>query len=73
MVIIKDFILNCGKITRFFNNSHQSVAILAQGLKTIKIGIEGLQLWCQTRWGSLYTTTDSILCARPVFDWVRIL
>ena len=38
----------------------------------MKIGIEGLQIWCQTKWGSLYITTDSILCARPVFDWVRI-
>ena len=69
---IKDFILDCGKITRFFNNSHQSSAILAQGLKTMKIGIEGLQTWCQTRWGSLYITTDSILRARPIFDWVSI-
>jgi hypothetical protein len=68
---IKDFVLNCEKITRFFNNSHQGSAIQAQGLKTMKIGIEGLQTWCQTRWGSLYLTTDSILRARPVFDWVR--
>lgn len=70
---IRDFILDCGRITRFFNNSHQSSAILAQGLKDMKINIEGLQTWCQTRWGSLYPTTDSILRARPVFDWVRIL
>jgi hypothetical protein len=36
----------------------------------MKIGIESLQTWCQTRWGSLYLTADSILRARPVFDWV---
>src|SRR5207247_5863888 len=34
---IKDFILDCGKITRFFNNSHQGSAILAKGLKIMKI------------------------------------
>ena len=68
---IKDFISNCGMITGFFNNSHQGSAILAQGLKDMKINIERLQTWCKTRWGSLYMTADSILRARPVFDWVR--
>ncbi|CAJ0754641.1 21882_t:CDS:10 [Entrophospora sp. SA101] len=29
-----------------------------------------LQTWVKTRWGSLYMTTDSILCAVPVFDWI---
>ena len=70
---IKDFISKCGKITRFFNNSHKASAILSRGLSNMKINIEGLQTWCKTRWGSLYPTTDSILRARPVFDWVRVL
>ncbi|CAG8685830.1 20272_t:CDS:2 [Rhizophagus irregularis] len=42
---IKDLILDRGKITRFFNNSHQASAILFQGLKNMKIKIEGLQTW----------------------------
>lgn len=67
---IKDFISNCGKITGFFNNSHQGTSILRQGLKDMKINMEGLQTWCKTRWGSLFMTADSILRARPVFDWV---
>jgi hypothetical protein len=67
---IKNLISNCGKITKFFHNSHQGSAILSQGLKNMKIEIEGLQTWCKTRWGSLYITTDSILRARPVFGWV---
>ncbi|PKY15415.1 hypothetical protein RhiirB3_513317 [Rhizophagus irregularis] len=46
---IKDLILDRGKITRFFNNSHQASAILFQGLKNMKIKIEGLQTWCKTR------------------------
>ncbi|CAG8485394.1 15373_t:CDS:2 [Rhizophagus irregularis] len=47
---IKEFISNCGMITRFFNNSHQASSILAQGLKNMKINIERLQTWCKTRW-----------------------
>ncbi|RHZ43998.1 hypothetical protein Glove_781g13 [Diversispora epigaea] len=62
---IKDFISNCGKITGFFNNSHQ-------GLKNMKINMEGLQTWCKTRRGSLFMTPDSILRARPVFDWILL-
>ncbi|CAG8723620.1 14146_t:CDS:2, partial [Funneliformis mosseae] len=69
---IKEFISNCGIITGFFNNSHQGSAILAQGLKDMKINIERLQTWCKTRWGSLYMTADSILRARPVFDWILL-
>ncbi|CAH1771165.1 9521_t:CDS:1, partial [Entrophospora sp. SA101] len=42
---------------------------LRQGLQQMKIRSEGLQAWVKTRWGSLYMTTDSILCALPVFDW----
>ncbi|CAB5360709.1 unnamed protein product [Rhizophagus irregularis] len=57
---------------RVFNNSHQGSAILAQGLKDMKINIERLQTWCKTRWGSLYMTADSILRARPVFDWILL-
>ncbi|EXX77286.1 hypothetical protein RirG_025190 [Rhizophagus irregularis DAOM 197198w] len=69
---IKEFISNCGMITGFFNNSHQGSAILAQGLKDMKINIERLQIWCKTRWGSLYMTADSILRVRPVFDWILL-
>lgn len=67
---IKSFITNCGKVTKYFNKSHQSLALLRQGLTNMKIKSEGLESWCQTRWGSLYMTTNSILLARPVFDWV---
>ncbi|RHZ45044.1 hypothetical protein Glove_692g3 [Diversispora epigaea] len=65
---IKNFISNCKKITRFFYNSHQSIAILQQGFKDMKINMEGLQTWCKTRWGSLFITTDSILRTRLSLD-----
>ena len=58
---VKNLISDCGKMTRFFNNSHQASAILSQDLNNMKINIEGLQTWCKTRWSSLYMTTDSIL------------
>ena len=67
---VKDLISD-RKITRFFYNSHQSFAILSQGLNNMKINIEGLQTWCKTRWSSLYVTTDSNLHTHPVFGWVR--
>ena len=67
---IKEFITKCGKITKFFHNSHQACFKLRQGLQQMKIRSEGLQTWVKTRWGSLYMTTDSILRAVPVFDWV---
>ncbi|POG72416.1 ribonuclease H-like domain-containing protein [Rhizophagus irregularis DAOM 181602=DAOM 197198] len=45
---------------------------LTLSLKDMKINIERLQIWCKTRWVSLYMTADSILCARPVFDWILL-
>jgi hypothetical protein len=69
---IKDFIKKCNMIIRFFHNSHQGNAYLKQGLTNMKIKSEGLQTWIKTRWGSLFMTTDSLLRARPVFDWVKI-
>ncbi|CAG8558150.1 16343_t:CDS:2 [Cetraspora pellucida] len=38
----------------------------------MKIRLEGLHIWCQTCWASLYFITDSILRARPVFNWILI-
>ncbi|CAG8778204.1 335_t:CDS:2, partial [Acaulospora morrowiae] len=38
----------------------------------MKIRLEGLHLWCKTCWASLFFTTDSILHARPVFDWILL-
>ena len=68
--VIKQHINDCGKITKFFNHSHQAGSILRQGLTQMQIKSEGLQTWIKTRWGSLYITTDFILRTRPVFDWV---
>jgi len=36
----------------------------------MKIKGGGLQTWVKTRWGSLFMTTDALLRARLVFDWV---
>ncbi|CAG8614278.1 12703_t:CDS:2, partial [Gigaspora margarita] len=66
---IKMFIDQCGKIIKHFTKSPQKLALLCQGLSNMKIHSEGLESWYQTRWRSLYDTTNSILLARPVFDW----
>ncbi|RHZ88171.1 hypothetical protein Glove_26g327 [Diversispora epigaea] len=71
---IKEFITKCNKLCRFFHDSNKSNAYLKQGLAEMKIKSEGLKTWIKTRWGSLYSTTNSILKAQPVFDWIiRIL
>ena len=71
--ITKEFITKCNKICRFFQDSNRSNAYLKQGLSEMKIKSEGLKTWIKTRWGSLYLTTNSILKAQPVFDWVIYL
>ena len=67
---IKKFILECGKINRYFDTSHANSSLLKQGFINMKIKGGGLQTWVKTRWGSLFMTTDALLRARPVFDWV---
>ncbi|RHZ85688.1 hypothetical protein Glove_62g26 [Diversispora epigaea] len=67
---IKEFITKCNKLCRFFHDSNKSNAYLKQGLAEMKIKSEGLKTWIKTRWGSLYSTTNSILKTQPVFDWI---
>jgi len=69
---LKKLIANCGKINHFFNSSHSSHSLLIKGFTDMKIKGGGLKTWVKTRWGSLYFTTDSMLRAWPVFDWVNI-
>ena len=67
---IKKFILECGKINWYFDTSHANSSLLKQGFINMKIKGSGLQTWVKTRWGSLFITTDALLRAQPVFDWV---
>jgi hypothetical protein len=67
---IKKFNSECGKIIRYFDMSHANNALLRQEFTNMKIKGGGLQTWVKTRWGSLFMTSDSLLKARPVFDWV---
>ncbi|GET00860.1 ribonuclease H-like domain-containing protein [Rhizophagus clarus] len=67
---IKKFINECGKINRYFSTSHASNALLKQGFTNMKIQGGGLQTWVKIRWGSLFMTTDALLRAQPVFDWI---
>ncbi|CAG8744948.1 16843_t:CDS:2, partial [Gigaspora margarita] len=66
---IKILINNCRKINNFFKSSHLAYSLLTRGFADIKIKDGGLKPWVKTHWGSLYLTTDSMLCTRPIFDW----
>jgi hypothetical protein len=67
------FISELNKVIEFFNRSHAANKVLEEGLKNMKISGGGLRTYIKTRWGSLFGSVDSILCARPVFDWVFII
>jgi hypothetical protein len=67
---IKKFINECGKINWYFSASHFSNSLLRQDFTNMKIKGGGLQTWIKTHWRSLFMTTDALLKAQPVFDWV---
>ena len=64
------FVGELNKVIEFFNRSHVANKELEDGLRNMKISGGGLQTYVKTRWGSLFNSVDSILRARPVFDWV---
>ena len=70
---IKELIKKCGSIINFFHHSSAANKLLKQGLTIMNIESGGLKTYCKTQWGSLFMTTDSLVCIQPVFDWVRIL
>ena len=70
---IKKLINDCGKINHFFKTSHASHSLLTKGFVNMKIKGGGLKTWVKTCWESLYLTTDLMLRARSVFDWVSKL
>jgi hypothetical protein len=67
---VASFISELNKVIEFFNRSHAANKELEEGLRNMKISGGGLQTYVKTRWGSLFNSVDSILRARPVFDWV---
>ena len=64
------FISELNKVIKFFNRSHAANKELEEGLRNMKISGGGLHTYVKTRWGSLFGSVDSILRARPVFDWI---
>jgi hypothetical protein len=67
---VKIVIANCNSILEFFNRSHIANGHYKEQMAIMKIKGGEIQTYTKTRWGSLYTTTDSIICSKPVFDWV---
>ncbi|GBB92451.1 hypothetical protein RclHR1_20050001 [Rhizophagus clarus] len=68
--IVASFISELNKVIEFFNRSHAANKELEEGLRNMKISGGRLQTYVMTRWGSLFNSVDSILRARPVFDWI---
>ncbi|RHZ82232.1 hypothetical protein Glove_110g41 [Diversispora epigaea] len=67
---VKKIISNCGSIIGFFNNSHAAHEYYKEQLNIMKIKGGEIQSYCKTRWGTLYTTADSIIRSKPVFNWI---
>ncbi|RHZ52177.1 hypothetical protein Glove_464g17 [Diversispora epigaea] len=67
---VKKIISNCGSIIGFFNNSHAAHGYYKKQLNIIKIKGGEIQSYYKTRWGTLYTTADSIIRSKPVFNWI---
>ena len=67
---VSTFISELNKVVRFFKNSHVAHNELRDGLRNMKISGGGLRTYVKTRWGSLFDAVDSVIRARPVFDWV---
>ncbi|GES83049.1 ribonuclease H-like domain-containing protein [Rhizophagus clarus] len=68
--IVASFISELNKVIEFFNRSHAANKELEEGLRNMKISGGGLQTYVKSRWGFLFNSIDSILRARPVFDWI---
>jgi len=64
------FISKLNKMIVFFKNSHAANKKLHDGLRNMKISRGSLRTYVITRWESLFDAVDSVLRARPVFDWV---
>jgi hypothetical protein len=47
--------------------------LLRDGLKDMKITGGGLDTYVETRWCSIYNTTNSIVRSQPVFDKVKLI
>ncbi|RHZ89906.1 hypothetical protein Glove_9g342 [Diversispora epigaea] len=67
---VKKIISNCDSIIGFFNNSHAAHGYYKEQLNIMKIKGGEIQSYCKTRWGTLYTTTNSITQSKPVFYWI---
>ena len=68
---VKKIISNCDSIIGFFNDSHAAHGYYKEQLNVMKIKGGEIQSYCKTRWGTLYTTADSITRSKPVFNWVK--
>ncbi|CAG8839274.1 21461_t:CDS:2, partial [Gigaspora margarita] len=67
---IKDIVIKCSLILNFFHNSHIAHRYYSEQLHIMKIKGGEIKSYCKTHWGTLFTTVDSIVKSKPVFDWI---
>lgn len=67
---IERLITKGNEIIKFFNMSHRAKSLLKEGLDKLQIKGGELKIYIKTRWCSLWNMADSLLRARPIFDWV---
>jgi capsid portal protein len=61
----------CNIISRFFKTSHMAGAILRKYIEDHNIEGGGLHIYIQTRWTSMYETTNSIVRLKELLEKVR--
>ncbi|CAG8688752.1 624_t:CDS:2, partial [Gigaspora margarita] len=67
---IKDIIFKYGLILNFFHNFHIAHGYYLEQLRFMKIKGGEIKSYCKTHWGTFFTTVDSIVKSKPVFNWI---
>ncbi|CAG8684254.1 3880_t:CDS:2 [Ambispora leptoticha] len=56
------------QVVQFFKKSHRANQLLHDDIKNMNLDGGGLEMYCKTRWASIFGTTSSIVRLKPIFD-----
>ncbi|EXX61403.1 hypothetical protein RirG_171450 [Rhizophagus irregularis DAOM 197198w] len=68
----KQTIKSCNQIASFFKKSHTGGRLLADAAFTLKIKGGSLKSYCETRWTSMYETTNSVSRLQAALETVLL-
>ncbi|CAB5324354.1 unnamed protein product [Rhizophagus irregularis] len=68
----KQTIKSCNQIASFFKKSHTGGRLLADAASTLKIKGGSLKSYCETRWTSMYETTNSVSRLQAALETVLL-